>query len=230
MLLSGSSANDEVTISIPELDINKKIRVDKTGKSDFTIRAKPVLWTPDNPKLYDINIKTNDDIINDKIGFRTIATTGSKFLLNGKAIFLKGISIHEEAPYKTGRVTSSDECRILLHWAKELGCNFIRLAHYPHNEDMVREAEKMGLLVWSEIPVYWTILYENEKTYVNAENQLEEMISRDKNRAAIAMWSIANETPVSTSRNIFLSKLAKRARSIDNTRLITAAIRYPFRR
>lgn len=224
VLLSGSSQNDQVTISLPELKVTQTVKVDAEGKASFSFKAKPKLWSPKNPKLYELNLTTSTDRVKDMIGFRTIETRGSKIFLNGENIFLKGISIHEEAPYKTGRVTSLDECRILLQWAKELGCNFVRLAHYPHNEDMVREAEKMGLLVWSEIPVYWTIQYDNEATYQNAENQLTEMISRDKNRAAVILWSIANETPVSEPRNRFLGKLAKKVRSLDNTRLITAAL------
>ncbi len=51
----------------------------------------------------------------------------------------------------------------LLKWAKELGCNYVRLAHYPHNEHMVRLADKMGILVWEEIPVYWTYLGKMKK-------------------------------------------------------------------
>ena len=117
-----------------------------------------------------------------------------------------------------------EECRTLLKWAKELGCNFVRLAHYPHSEAMVREAERMGLLVWSEIPVYWTILYDNPDTYDNAEKQLQAMIQRDKNRAAVVLWSIANETPVSEARNVFLGKLAIRAKEMDDSRLVTAAL------
>lgn len=222
--LSNSQSGDEVVLHIPELKINKTLKVDDHGKASLDIAAKPVLWSPKVPKLYDVTIKTTTDVINDKIGFKTIETQGSKIILNGKDIFLKGISIHEEAPFTTGRVTSVEECQTLLKWAKELGCNFVRLAHYPHNEDMVREAEKMGLLVWSEIPVYWTVLYDNEDTYANAENQLKEMISRDKNRVAIALWSIANETPVSESRNTFLGKLASKVRTLDGSRLVTAAL------
>ncbi len=142
------------------------------------------------------------DMVKDNIGFRTIETKGTKILLNGKPTFLKGISIHEEAPFKTVRVTTKEECKILL-WAKELGCNFIRLTHYPHNKNMVKETEKLGLVVWSEIPVYWTVLFDNEATYKNAEKQLEDM-ARDKNRAAIVLWSIVNETPEGESRLQFL--------------------------
>ncbi|MEN8125745.1 MAG: glycoside hydrolase family 2 TIM barrel-domain containing protein [Bacteroidota bacterium] len=214
---------DVAILSIPELKktVNSVL---KNGIANFSFEAKPELWEPKNPKTYKIVLKTTTDEITDNIGFRNIATKGSKILLNGKQIFLKGISIHEEAPFKTGRVVSKEECKILLEWAKELGCNYIRLAHYPHSETMVREAEKMGFLIWSEIPVYWTIQFDNEDTYANAKNQLTEMISRDKNRAAVVLWSMANETPEGESRLNFLGNLAEHARKLDNTRLITAAL------
>jgi beta-glucuronidase len=89
---------------------------------------------------------------------------------------------------------------------------------------MVREADRMGIMVWSEIPVYWTILWENPATLENARNQLSEMIARDKNRAAVVIWSVANETPLSDSRLSFLRNLVAHARSLDPTRLISAAM------
>lgn len=144
--------------------------------------------------------------------------------MNGNPVFLKGISIHEEAPFRSGRICSEEEDLTLLNWAKELGCNYVRLAHYPHNEKMVRLAEKMGLMVWSEIPVYWTIQWENKDTYQNAHNQLMEMIERDQNRAAVIIWSIANETPHGEARDRFLSNLAKAAREKDNSRLLSMAM------
>ncbi|MCL7763760.1 beta galactosidase jelly roll domain-containing protein [Polaribacter sp. Z014] len=212
-----------VNLSIPEL--NKSVNsVLKNGIAKFSIKANPTLWEPKNPKTYKVILKTLTNKITDNIGFRTITTDGSKILLNGKKIFLKGISIHEEAPFKTGRVVSKEECKILLQWAKELGCNFIRLAHYPHSEAMVKEAEKMGFMIWSEIPVYWTIQFDNKDTYANAKNQLTEMISRDKNRASVILWSMANETPEGEARLSFIENLAKQTRKLDNTRLITAAL------
>lgn len=113
---------------------------------------------------------------------------------------------------------------MLLGWAKELHCNYVRLAYYPHNEYMVRLADQMGILVWEENPVYWTILWNNPSTYENAENQLTDLIERDKNRASVIIWSIANETPVSDARTNFLKNLTDHARSLDNTRLISAAL------
>ncbi|NMM47564.1 glycoside hydrolase family 2 protein [Marinigracilibium pacificum] len=214
----------EIVIEIPELKLNKTFQTDANGRAEISFKAKIDLWSPQNPKLYEVKLSSGDDNLVDHIGFRTITTEGHKILLNGEPIFLSGISIHEEAPFGAGRVTSEAECQVLIDWAKELGCNFVRLAHYPHSEQMVKVAEKNGLLVWSEIPVYWTVLFDNPDTYANAENQLTEMISRDKNRTNIILWSVANETPVSESRVKFLSNLVKKVKSIDNTRLTTAAL------
>tara|TARA_R110000868_G_scaffold304437_17_gene565287 strand:+ start:19222 stop:21048 length:1827 start_codon:yes stop_codon:yes gene_type:complete len=227
--VKNASAGQKVKVQIPELKISKEYEL-SDGYVEFSFKASPKYWSPDNPKLYEVLVSIDGNEVKDQIGFRTIKTDGSKILLNGKEIFMKGISIHEEAPFKTGRVTSVEEARILLQWTKELGANFVRLAHYPHNEEMVREAEKMGLLVWSEIPVYWTVLFDNPGTYANAENQLEEMIERDKNRAAVVLWSIANETPEGEARISFLKKLSEKARELDDSRLITAALDTQSRR
>lgn len=222
--LNAAVANQSLTIAISELKIKKHIVTDANGIAHFEVKAKPVLWTPESPKLYNVTVSKLDENIADAIGFRTITTKGKEILLNGKKVFLRGISIHEEAPFRQGRAWSIEDAKILLTWAKELGCNYVRLAHYPHNETMVREAEKMGLMVWSEVPVYWTISWANVDTYNNAERQLHDMIYRDKNRCGVIIWSIANETPHGADRDIFLGKLAKYARQQDNTRLISMAM------
>src|SRR5690606_29013843 len=151
-------------------------------------------------------------------------TSGADILLNGKPIYLRGISIHEENTMRGARATNEADALVSLTWAKELGCNFVRLAHYPHNEHIIRLADKLGILVWEEIPVYWTVDFSNEATLQNAKNQLTEMITRDKNRAATIIWSVANETPPSEIRNSFLTGLINRARELDNTRLVSAAL------
>ena len=222
--LDGLQHQQNVTIEIPELKIKREVSTDQNGYAAFEIKANPVYWCPENPKLYTVTLSSESDKISDEIGFRTIETNGTKILLNGKEIFCRGVCIHEEAAYRNGRIYSSDEDAILLGWAKELGCNFVRLAHYPHNEQMIRQAEKMGIMVWSEIPVYWTIQWSNPDTYKNAEDQLTDMITRDKNRANIIIWSIANETPQGTERYRFLSSLAAKARSMDKVRFVSAAL------
>ena len=228
--LNKAEAGQQVTLSIPELKIEKSFTTDADGKvnSQFSIVKSQLkkfqLWSPENPKLYQVKISVGANTVSDEIGFRTIETRDKQILLNGNPIFLKGISIHNEKPNGGGRANSVEDARTLLSWAKELGCNFVRLAHYPHHEEMVREAEKMGILVWSEIPVYWTIAWKNPKTYENAKNQLTDMIARDHNRANVIIWSIANETPHSPERDTFLGNLAQYARTLDNTRLISMAM------
>ena len=215
--------NQNVKIEIPEADISLNIKTNENGFAEFKTSEDLKLWSHENPKLYEVKIKTEFDEITDQIGFRSIKTEKEKIFLNGEEIFLKGISIHEEAPFGKGRANTKEHADTILTWAKELGCNFVRLAHYPHNELMIREAEKMGMLVWSEIPVYWTILWDNKETLSNAENQLTEMITRDKNRAPVIIWSVANETPRGEARMKFLTTLINKAKELDSTRLISAA-------
>ena len=214
-----------IDVSFPELKIRQSFTTDSEGKTSGIINIKNLkLWSPEEPKLYSVGLKLDDSNLLDEIGFRSVETLNKKILLNGKPIYLRGISIHEEKPNGGGRANSPEDAQILLSWAKEIGCNFVRLAHYPHNEYMVREAEKMGILVWSEIPCYWTIAWENPSTLENAKNQLTDMISRDQNRANIIIWSIANETPHGEAREKFLAQLADHARSLDNSRLISMAM------
>ncbi len=218
--INGMEDDMPVLINIPELFISLTL---PKSMREFSIVSIPDHWSPQNPKLYDVVIQYNKEIIKDKIGFRTVETRGTDMLLNGMPVFLKGISIHEESPIKGGRANSMDDAVQTLKRVKELGCNFVRLAHYPHNENIIRAAEEAGIMVWSEIPVYWTILWDNEETYANAENQLVEMIERDKNRANVIIWSMANETPRSDQRLKFLGNLINKTRQLDSTRLISAA-------
>ncbi|WP_028903035.1 glycoside hydrolase family 2 protein [Prevotella sp. P6B4] len=225
--MNTKEAGHLVEVYIPELKLKQQFTTDADGQVSGTLKVaakKLQLWCPENPKRYDVQLTLDTGMVADSIGFRTIETRGKQILLNGKPIFLKGISIHNEKPNGGGRANSVEDAHTLLSWAKELGCNFVRLAHYPHHEEMVREAERMGILVWSEIPVYWTIAWTNPNTFANAKQQLTDMIARDHNRANVIIWSIANETPHSAERDKFLGGLAKYARTLDNTRLISMAM------
>jgi beta-glucuronidase len=212
-----------ITIEIPEARVKQTVTADAEGYAPVSFKARLNLWSPEQPKLYQVSLSTDTDSVKEWIGFRTIETRGADILLNGKPIFLRGICIHEESPLRGGRAFSDDDARLLLTWVKELGCNFVRLAHYPHSEHMTRMADQMGIMVWSEIPVYWTILWENSETFENARNQLAENVTRDKNRASVILWSVANETPVGEARNKFLKGLIDHTRQLDPTRLLTAA-------
>jgi beta-glucuronidase len=149
---------------------------------------------------------------------------GADILLNGKSVFLRGISIHAEAPLRGGRANNDQDAATLLGWAKELGCNYVRLAHYPHDQRMTRAADRLGLMVWSEIPVYWAVDFGSPAVLAKAQGQLEEEIRRDRDKASVVLWSIANETPLTPERTAFLKTLAGDVRALDSTRLVTAAL------
>jgi beta-glucuronidase len=89
---------------------------------------------------------------------------------------------------------------------------------------MLRAADELGLMVWSEIPVYWNLEFANPQVLEKAKLRMEEMIHRDQNRASIVFWSLGNETPVSQARNDFFAALNGHVKSLDPTRLTTAAL------
>jgi beta-glucuronidase len=226
--VEGAPSGTVVTVSVPELNAKTQAVVDTNSRAAISLPIKSLsAWSSENPKLYKVEISTagpTADKTEDEIGFRTIETRGTQILLNGKPVFLRGISIHAEAPYRTGRAYSQQDVDTLLGWAKELGCNYVRLAHYPHDERMTRTADRLGLMVWSEIPDYWALQFDNPAVLAKSKQQLTEMIRRDRNKASIVLWSVANETPNTEARTKYLTTMADLARQLDSTRLVTAAL------
>lgn len=218
-------AGSSVTVNIPEVKASITANVGADGRAEFHLHATGLeLWSPEHPKLYKVQIHAGADALEDDMGFRTIEVRGTEILLNGKPIFLHGVSIHAEAPYRTGRAWSEKDAETLLGWAHELGANYVRLAHYPHDQRMTRLADRMGILVWSEIPTYWAIEFDNPAVLAKCEQQLHEMIRRDRDKASVILWSVANETPNNPTRTKFLETLVGDAHRLDPTRLVTAAL------
>jgi len=226
--LDGAAANQPISLRIPELHLTLSGKTAADGRWSASIAAPRSLqrWSPDTPKLYELTVSTASDTLSDKVGFRTIAVKGSKILLNGKPIYLRGMSVHEEeiGPNPTRNITPEAAHQLLSVLKDELHGNYVRLAHYPHSEVMTREADRMGLLVWSEIPIYWRVAFDNPEVLAKARTMLAENIERDRNRASIIIWSIANETPISDARNHFLFTLADDAHRLDPSRLVSAAL------
>ena len=226
--LSGpEAASASVEILIPDLGVAATLTTDQNGRgSGRIVPSKEIhLWSPEHPVLYDVTIRTGADSIADSIGFRTIEVVGDDILLNGVPIFLKGVSMHEESlGPDPSRFLGTEGAREQLSLIKrDLGGNFVRLAHYPHAEETVRIADEIGLLVWSEIPIYWDIAFSNPQVLTDARGMLCDNIMRDRNRSAIIIWSVANETPTSAERNVFLSTLIGDARRLDGGRLVALA-------
>jgi beta-glucuronidase len=223
----GKSGTD-MTLEIDTLNLAVTGTTDENGLWQAEVAAPANLerWSPENPKLYDVKISTQGDVWSDSIGFRTLEQRGEDILLNGEPIFLRGISIHEEElGTNPQRFINQENARALLSEVKDgLNGNFVRLAHYPHSDVMTRMADEMGLIVWSEIPVYWRIDWEDAATLNLAKSMMRDNIIRDRNRASIFFWSVGNETPISDARNIFMNELVEQTRALDSSRLVTAAL------
>jgi beta-glucuronidase len=223
--VDGAQPGDKVEASIPELAAKATATVGDGGRAEIQMSVQGLKrWSPETPKLYKVQLRAGQDTVEDLIGFRTIETRGTEILLNGKPIFLRGVCIQGEAPYRLGRANTVKDAETLLGWARDLGANFVRLAHYPHDETMLRTADRMGLLVWSENPVYWALQFDNPAVLDKASQQLREEIDTSRNHASIVIWSMANETPNTPVRTTFIETLAAEARALDPTRLISAAL------
>lgn len=222
------AAGVRVELAIAALGIRARATTGADGKARFDVPAPVGLrrWSPADPMLYDVTVTAGADTWRDRIGFRTLAVDGASILLNGQPVFLRGISLHEEelGPDPARTITRAAAAALLGIVRDGLNGNFVRLAHYPHDETMVRAADEMGLIVWSEIPVYWRIAWDDPETLAMARRMLAENMLRDRNRASIALWSVGNETPVSDARNVFMARLAADVRALDPHRLVTAAL------
>ncbi|MCL2051968.1 MAG: beta galactosidase jelly roll domain-containing protein [Lachnospiraceae bacterium] len=222
--VDGVIGNGTAMLKISELDFAGEINI-TDGKGEASFLVKPKLWSPENPKLYDYSLEYLEDKVSDRIGFREIKVVGTDIYLNGEPILLKGICAHEDSVFN-GKAVTEAEIRENYRLAKEMNCNYMRLAHYPHSEQAAIIADEMGIMLWEEIPVYWAIEFENEAVYDNAENQLTELITRDKNRASVIIWSVGNENVDTDVRLHFMSRLAKKAKALDPARLVSAACLY----
>ena len=218
-------AGTRVSIKIPEAGVSISATVDSSGKAPFDVRANSLtLWSPEHPRLYAVTLATGADSLPEQIGFRDIRVDGTRILLNGQAVFLQGANAHAEAPIRTGRVDDDQDVSRIFAYLHEMNANFVRLCHYPHDERMTRMADKSGVMVWSEIPLWQRISFDKPEVYAKATFMLNEMVRRDRNKASIIMWSVSNETPNNPARTFFLTNLANEARRLDQTRPITSAL------
>ncbi len=223
--VEGAAAGASVTIKVPEAGLSATVQTDANGRGAFDMKGKALeLWAPEHPKLYKVELEAGQDKLTDDIGFREIRVDGTRILLNGKPVFLRGVNEHAEAPYRTGRVDTDADVQAIFGFLKEMNANFVRLAHYPHDERMERVADRDGVMVWSEIPQWQRISFAKPEVYAKAEAMLREMIRRDRNKASVILWSVANETPNNETRTEFLTKLVAEAHRLDSTRPVTAAL------
>ena len=226
-----SAACEEVQIKIPELNQHVSV-VASAGKTVHVEVVVPlaqiVLWSPENPKLYQTILSTRFETVTDDIGYREIRTEGTQIFLNGKPLRLYGVCVHSEFP-DTGRAITAENIAKLVDMAKGLGLNFLRCAHYPYSEEFGRAMDRAGLLWWQEVPAYWLFSMREEAMSALACGMLEETIRRDWNRASLIIWSISNECCWRNPENpeehnyAYWIKAAALVRRLDPGRLLSCA-------
>lgn len=157
----------------------------------------PKLWSPDQPYLYTLvsQIKIGEDLVDElsnKVGFRWYEFNAKNgFALNGNKYTLKGTNRHQDLQGKGSALTNQDHYRD-LKMIKEMGCNFLRLAHYPQDPEVLRLADRMGLLIWEEIPVV-NNMNPDPAFAANAQIMAREMIRQHYNHPSIVLWGSMNE-------------------------------------
>ena len=222
--MNEESSGHKIKLEIPELQFKAEYKTNSLGAISENIKINPQLWSPLSPKLYEVKISSEAETISDKIGFRSIQTKGQKIYLNNSEIQFKGIAMHSEPIGIPGPAFSKEHFQKLLLTAKDLNINFIRAAHYPYTRHLAKVADQLGLMLWEEVPVYWNIDWDNSNTLNIAKNQITRLVQRDQNRASVVVWSVANETPLSSSRMKFLKALLAEIEINDSSRLSTAAL------
>jgi beta-glucuronidase len=229
----GFSAGEKIIWNLQGhgLCIEKEIDIDGNGTDrEFSTPFTAVdFWSPDNPALYHVSIKwiSKDgnelDVYEKNVGFREFVAENGKFILNGKEIFLRGISRHNIHP-DYGMTVPLEEIRRDIEQIVELGCNAVRLPHYPQDTKVLDECDRQGLLTWVEIPVYWDAPLENRVTRQRMLTQLELMVRRDYNHPSVAIWSMANEIHSDRAETLACFRKARKLiRSFDQQRPVTFA-------
>ena len=181
-------------------------RASATTRLVLPLPKQPHLWSPESPYLYKVvtllqskNGKTEYDRQQRSVGVRSYAFDAEKgFLLNGKPYKLHGVCIHQDQkPY--GIALDDDQHRRDFRLMKEMGANFVRLAHYPQDDALLELCDREGMLVWEEIPVV-DVVPEGETFAANCERQLREMIRQHKGHTSIILWGYMNEILLQTQR------------------------------
>lgn len=210
-------ADCEVRVQIEELGIDRTIH----GNTVLELPENNVrLYSHEDPYRYKIIFSTSTDQVSEYVGFREIKISGRDVLLNGTKLMLKGVNVHEDYG-TTGCADIHDEIDKVFDKLQELGVNFIRSSHYPHSRYFVDKAEKLGIFILEEIPLYWYVFWDEFDIESKAKRQLDEMIARDKNRANILIWGVGNEMSRDLSNAPHIASLANYVRTLDLSRPVS---------
>ena len=197
------------------------------GSNDFETEVACediALWSPEHPNLYELTVRLKSDDSEDswscQTGFREIQAVEREFRLNGKRLVLNGVCRHDMWK-EQGLTLSAKQQDQDMNMIKALGCNFVRLVHYPHDRRIVELADQLGLLV-SEEPGFWQTNFEtlDQKTIELGYQILEATIRRDWNSPSVMLWFLCNECTLTEE---FLRVGKQRCNRLDPIRRLVSA-------
>jgi len=177
--------------------------------------SNPLLWSPKNPNLYimKVTLKADGNIIDEyytQFGIRTIKTNDEKVLLNNQPVFLTGVARHEDHPVY-GRSIPVDVIYEDMLKVKDVNANMLRTAHYPNHLYTYLLADRLGITIIEEIPVWWfdeslPWVIQNSLRHIH-EQMFREMVFKDYNRPSIILWSTCNECLEVDNRKTYIQRI-----------------------
>ena len=215
----------DTLFEITVLDANVPVLAYTQGHGEPVTRtlSNIKLWSPDSPYLYTLRVRllSGDaelDVYECKIGFKELSCDRHRFLLNGKPLFLKGLCKHEMVG-DSGHCPSYEQIESDMKLIKSMGCNFVRLVHYPHCKETLEIADRLGLMVSEEPGLWWSDTSDAEVAEGSLE-VLKRTIIRDRNHVSVAFWLCFNECKFTEK---FLIDSAETCRRYDPTRPVSGA-------
>lgn len=160
---------------------------------ELPVLRNPQLWSPESPGLYTAHVVIeNMDSVSESFGYRWFEfKRHGPFYLNGERLLIRGTHRHEEwAGY--GNAMPNELHRRDIRMMKEMGANFVRLAHYPQDPEIYRACDELGLLVWDELP-WCRGGMGGDAWRSNTRRLLEEQVNQNYNHPSIILWSLGNE-------------------------------------
>jgi beta-galactosidase len=231
-------------------ETNGEIRVeaDVSGATDAVVEwtprkvDNPELWSPENPKLYSLRVTVRkgewSDTVEETFGFRTVEFREDGFYLNGVKRRARGVNRHQELAGCGWEMTPAQEERD-IRLIKAMGADSVRLSHYPQSDGIYALCDRLGLMVWSEIPVVDRMTADGGRFAANALKALREMIAQHRNSPSVCWWGVFNElynnfgekdAPAEGAWESAVRRLADAARTLDPSRPVVAASNMPHRR
>ena len=185
---------------------------------------RPVLWSPDDPALYELTVTLEKDGVaidtrTMEVGFRSLTMDDKRFYLNGEPFFIVGVCRHDLGTLDEGHTLTDEAIERDMRMIKELGANFVRLVHYPHDTRVLRIADRIGLMVSEEPGLWWSDL-KDKATTDGALEVLKRTIIRDRSHACVAFWMSFNECVFTQE---FLNDAVKVSRTYDPDRYSSGA-------